>query len=231
MTEPGIGAGNLNLMSDLVGSSAARYAEDHTSPFDGPAAAVAAWTQSNARAPGMMSGLLEARLLEALIVVGGARRVLEIGTFTGVGALTMAAALPADGRVTTLEVDTDTAATARRHFDASPYGSRIELIVGDALETIAGLEGAFDLVYIDAWKTDYPAYYDAVVPKLAKRGVLVADNLFLGGAVLGASAEDGTVGIREFARRVQQDDRMHNVLMTIGDGVMLAWRRPAGRDS
>jgi caffeoyl-CoA O-methyltransferase len=214
-------------MSDLVASSAARYAEDHTSPFDGPVAAVAAWTQGNARAPGMMSGLLEARLLEVLIVVGGARRVLEIGTFTGVGALAMAAALPADGRVTTLEVDADRAATARRHFDSSPYGRRIELIVGDALESIAGLEGSFDLVYIDAWKTDYPAYFDAVVPKLAKRGVLVADNLFLGGAVLGASAEDGTVGIREFADRVQHDEEMHNVLLTIGDGVMLAWRRPA----
>lgn len=223
-----IGAGNLALVSDLTGSSAARYAEDHTSPFDGQLADVAAWTQGNARSPGMMSGLLEARLLEALIVVGGARRVLEIGTFTGIGALTMAAALPDGGRVMTLEVDPDRAATARRHFDASPYGSRIELIVGDALETLAGLEGAFDLVYIDAWKTDYPAYYDAVVPKLAERGVLVADNLFLGGAVLGASAADRTVGIREFARRVQHDEQMHNVLLTIGDGVMLAWRRPAG---
>ena len=214
-------------MSDLVESSAARYAEDHTSPLDGPVAALAAWTRGNARAPGMMSGPVEARLLEALIVVGGARRVLEIGTFTGVGALTMAAALPADGRVITLEVDPDRAATARRHFDASPYGSRIELIVGDALETIAGLEGAFDLVYIDAWKTDYPAYYEAIVPKLADRGVLVADNLFLGGAVLGESTEDGTAGIREFARRVQHDEQVHNVLLTVGDGVMLAWRRPA----
>ncbi len=218
-------------MSDLVGPAAAKYAEDHTSPFDGPVAALAAWTQGNARAPGMMSGLLEARLLEALIVVGGARRVLEIGTFTGVGALTMAAALPTDGRVITLEVDADRAATARLHFDASPYGSRIELIVGDALESIAGLGGAFDLVYIDAWKTDYPAYYDAVLPKLARRGVLVADNLFLGGAVFRAGAQDGTGGIRQFAHRVQDDERMHNVLLTIGDGVMLAWRRPAARDS
>ena len=225
------GAGSLVLVSDLVRSSAARYAEQHTSPFDGPVAAVAAWTQGNARAPGMMSGLSEARLLEALIVVGGARRVLEIGTFTGVGALAMAAALPADGRVMTLEVDADRAATARRHFDASPYGNRIELIVGDALESIASLEGPFDLVYIDAWKTDYPAYYDAVVPKLGERGVLVADNLFLGGAVLGASSDGGTAGIREFARRVQHDDKMHNVLLTIGDGVMLAWRRPAVTDS
>jgi caffeoyl-CoA O-methyltransferase len=214
-------------MSDLVGSLATRYAEDHTSPFDGSVADVAAWTEGNARSPGMMSGLLEARLLEALIVVGGARHVLEIGTFTGLGALTMAAALPAEGRVVTLEVDADRAATARRHFDASPYGSRIELIVGDAFESIAGLEGTFDLVYLDAWKMDYPAYYDAVLPRLAQRGVLVADNLFQGGSVLGSGADADTVGIREFARRVQGDELMHNVLLTIGDGVMLAWRHPA----
>jgi predicted O-methyltransferase YrrM len=174
----------------------------------------------------MMSGLAEARLLEALIVIGGARHVLEIGAFTGVGALTMAAALPADGRVTTLEIDPRIAAVARHHFDASPNGSCIELIVGDALETIAGLAGPFDLVYIDAWKADYPRYYDAVLPKLAERGVIVADNLFRAGAALDAAATDlGTVGIRHFARQVQDDTRMHNVLLTIGDGVMLAWRR------
>jgi caffeoyl-CoA O-methyltransferase len=215
-------------VSDLVGSAAVRYAEDNTSPFDGQLAVAAAWTQINTSAPGMMSGLAEARLLEALIVVGGARHVLEVGTFTGVGALTMAAALPAEGRVTTLEVDEDIAAVARRHIDADPNGRRIELIVGDALETIARLEGPFDLVYIDARKADYPAYYDAVLPKLAERGVIVADNLFRDGAALDATAEDdGTVGIREFARRVQQDKRVNNVLLTIGDGVMLAWRRRA----
>lgn len=215
-------------MSDLIASAAARYAEDHTSPFEGPLAAAAEWTQSNTPAPEMMSGLAEARLLEALIVVGGARHVLEIGGFTGVGTLTMAAALPADGRVTTVEVDEDVAVAARRHFDSSPHGSRIELIVGDALETVPGLEGPFDLVYIDAWKADYPAYYDAVLPKLAGRGVIVADNLFRAGAALDRSDEDeGTVGIREFARRVQQDEHVHNVLLTIGDGVLLAWRSPA----
>jgi len=215
-------------MTELITAAAERYAEEHTSPFDGQIATAAAWTQGNTAAPQMMSGLAEARLLEALIVVGGARRVLEIGTFTGVGALTMAAALPADGRVTTLEVDEDNAATARRHIDASPVGSRVELIVGEALDTIAGLEGPFDLVYVDAWKADYPAYYDAVLPKLSERGVIVADNLFRAGSALDPSAEDeGTVGIREFARQVQADERVHNVLLTIGDGVMLAWRRPA----
>jgi caffeoyl-CoA O-methyltransferase len=216
-------------VSDLVASAAARYAEENTSPFEDQIAAAAAWTQGNTRSPGMMSGLAEARLLEALIVVGGGRHVLEIGTFTGVGTLTIAAALPVDGRVTTLEVDEDIAAVARRHFDASPYGHRVELIVGDALETIAGLEGPFDLVYIDAWKANYPQYFDAVLPKLAERGVIVADNLFRGGAALDATDEsESTVGIREFARQVQQEERVHNVLLTIGDGVMLAWHRPAG---
>jgi caffeoyl-CoA O-methyltransferase len=219
-------------MSESIGSAAVRYAENHTSQFYGPVAAAAAWTHGNAPAPGMMSGLAEARLLEALIVVGGARHVLEIGTFTGVAALTMAAALPADGRVTTLEVDEDAAAVARRHIEASPYGRRIELIVGDALQTIGSLQGPFDLVYIDAWKSDYPAYYDAVLPKLGEHGVVVADNLFRDGAALDPTVEDeGTLGIREFARRVHHDERVHNVLLTIGDGVMLAWRRPAGSES
>jgi caffeoyl-CoA O-methyltransferase len=176
----------------------------------------------------MMSGLAEARLLEVLIVASGARRVLEIGTFTGFGTLTMAAAVGPEGHVTTLEVDEDTAATAARHFETSPHGDRIELIVGHALDTLTRLDGPFDLVYIDAWKADYPAYYDAVVPKLAPRGVVVADNLFRAGAVLESGGDAGTEAMRAFAGYVQKDSRMHNVLLTIGDGVMVAWPAPEG---
>jgi O-methyltransferase len=216
-------------VTDLIAPAAVDYAEQHTSAFAGAIAAAVAWTQDNTTTPIMMSGLAEARLLEALIVLSGAQRVLEIGTFTAVGTLSMAAALPAGGTVTTLELDPDTAASARRHIDASPYADRIELIVGNALETIDGLTGPFDLVYIDAWKADYPRYYDAVVPKLAARGIIVADNLFRDGSVLDPSARDeGTLGMRKFTTRVQADASMHNVLLTIGDGVMLAWRRPPG---
>jgi caffeoyl-CoA O-methyltransferase len=215
-------------VSELISAAAEGYALERTTPFDGTLAAAAAWTQDNTSSPQMMSGLAEARLLETLIVVGAARRVLEIGTFTGVGSLTMAAALGEGGRVTTLEVNEDNAAIARRHIDASPFADRIELIVGDALATISSLEGPFDLVYIDAWKPDYPAYYDLVMPKLAQRGVIVADNLFRdGGALDPATTDPGNLGIREFARRAQADDRVHNVLLTVGDGVMLIWRAPA----
>jgi caffeoyl-CoA O-methyltransferase len=139
----------------------------------------------------------------------------------------MAAAVGPHGTVTTIELDPDTAANAQRHFDASPVGDRIRLIVGDALKTVTDLDGPFDLVWIDAWKSDYPAYYEAVLPKLAPRGVIAADNLFRGGQAMDPSAEDeSTVGIREFARRVQADERVDNVLLTVGDGVMLAWRSP-----
>ena len=211
-------------MVDLVDLAAEQYATEHTSAMTGALATAAEWTAQHTASPGMMSGLAEARLLEALIVAGGATRVLEIGTFTGVGALTMAAAMPADGRVTTLEADPETAATARTHFAASPHGSRIELIEGDARAMLERLEGPFDLVYIDAWKADYPFYYATALPKLAPRGVLVADNLFRGGATLDPTAEDAsTLGMREFADTVQRDPRVHNVLLTIGDGVMLVW--------
>lgn len=214
-------------MTELVLGEAAAYAEAHTTPPVDQLREVAEWTQSHTRSPGMMSGVPEARLLQALIVVGGARTVLEIGTFTGFGALAMAAALPADGRVTTLEVDQETAAIARGHIEGSPHAERIELIVGDARETLQRLEGPFDLVYIDAWKPDYPAYLAAVVPKLAERGVIVADNLLRRGDVLDGDTEDpGVLGLREFAQRVQDDDRLDNVLLTVGDGLMLAWRRP-----
>jgi caffeoyl-CoA O-methyltransferase len=213
-------------VSELISSAAAAYAAEHTTPFDGQLAEVAAWTRQHTDVPQMMSGLAEARLLQALIAVGGARRVLEIGTFTGLGALAMAEALGDGGRVTTLEVDPERAARAAQFFAHSPHGERIELIEGNALETIAGLDGPFDLVYIDAWKSDYPAYYEAVIGKLADRGVIVADNMFRSGGVLDPDSEDeGILGLREFARRVQQDDRVNNVLLTVGDGLMLAWRR------
>ncbi|MHB8659467.1 MAG: O-methyltransferase [Solirubrobacteraceae bacterium] len=215
-------------MTDIVSVQTLRYAEAHTTPAAGELESIAAWTAANTSSPGMMSGTPEARLLEGLIVAGGATQILEIGTFTGFGTLVMAGAMAAAGRVTTLEVDEEMAAVARRHFDASPHGGRIELLVGDALQTLERLEGPFDLVYIDAWKSDYPAYYEAVLPKLGGRGVIVADNLFRAGRALDPAADDeSTVGIREFARRVQADERVHNVLLTVGDGLMLAWPRPA----
>jgi len=214
-------------MNELISAAAENFAAAHTTPFDGPLAAASDWTRANTRWPEMMAGLPEARLLEALIVVSGARSVLELGTFTGVGALAMAAALPTGGRVVTLERDPDNAAMARGHIAASPLADRIELIEGDAREKLPGLAGPFDLVWIDAWKADYPHYLDAVLPKLAPRGIIVADNMFRHGATLTpTSGDDDTRGVLDFLRQVQQHPRLHNVLLTVGDGLLLAWPAP-----
>jgi len=214
-------------MDELISAAAEEFAAAHTTPFDGAVGQASNWTRANTPWPGMMAGLPEARLLEALIVISGARSVLELGTFTGVGALAMAAALPPDGRVITLERDPDNAAAARRHIAASPVGNQIELIEGDARETLPLLPGPFDLVWIDAWKADYPHYLDLLLPKLAARGIIVADNLFRDGATLPpASDDEATRGVIDFARQVQEHDRLHNVLLTVGDGLLLAWPAP-----
>jgi caffeoyl-CoA O-methyltransferase len=201
------------------------YAAAHSSPPPEPLAEVAADTQEAMRSPGMMSGLVESRLLEGLIAISGARRVLEVGTFTGFGALTMAAALPDDGRVITLERNEDTAAVARAHIERSEHGPKVELIVGDAREELGRLDGPFDLVFIDAWKSDYVHYYEAALELLSPRGIIVADNVLWGGTVLDDSIDEGeTRGLRAFNEHVQADARVHNVLLSVGDGLMLAWR-------
>jgi caffeoyl-CoA O-methyltransferase len=203
------------------------YAAAHTTPPPEALAGVAADTQEAMPSPGMMSGLVESRLLEALIAISGARRVLEVGTFTGFGALTMAAALPADGRVITLERDEDTAAVARAHIERSEHAGRIELIVGDARDELARLEGPFDLVFIDAWKSDYVHYYEAALSLLSPRGIIVADNVLWGGSVLRDAPGGEAGGVQAFNEHVQADPRVHNVLLSVGDGLMLAWRAPA----
>ncbi len=204
------------------------YAADHTSPEHPVLARVAEETRAGEEAHGMMVGLLEGRFLETLVWLSGARRVLEIGCFTGYSALSMAAVLPPDGTITTCEVDPRRAATARAHMDASPWGDRIDIRVGPALETLAGLDGPFDLVFIDADKTNYANYYEAVLPKLAERGLVVADNVLWSGRVLDEEDQSAdTVAIRAFNDLVRHDSRVTCVMATVRDGVLLV--RHAGQ--
>src|SRR5687767_3088642 len=146
----------------VVNEDIEAYAAAHTTPEDPYLAEVAAATRASQEGHGMMVGLLEGRFLETLVWLSGARRVLEIGCFTGYSALSMAAALPPDGTITTCEVDEERAAMARRHFAASPWADRIRLLEGPALESIAGLDGPFDLIFIDADKVNYPNYYEEI---------------------------------------------------------------------
>jgi caffeoyl-CoA O-methyltransferase len=127
--------------------------------------------------------------------------------------------------VITIELNEDTAAIARDHIASSEHGGKIELIVGDAREELARLEGPFDLVFIDAWKRDYVHYYEAALARLAPRGIIVADNVLWGGTVADESTGEGEArGVRAFNEHVHADERVRNVLLTVGDGLMLVWR-------
>jgi caffeoyl-CoA O-methyltransferase len=201
-----------------------RYTEVHTSPEPPWLAAVAEATRAETSAPQMMVGHVEGRFLATLVALTRARLVLEVGTFTGYSALAMAAALPEGGRIVTCEVDERHAAIARRHVEASPYADRIEIRLGPAAETIAGLDGPFDLVFVDADKVGYLAYYEAVLPKLAPTGVIVADNVFQRGRVL-EPEDDSARAIAEFNDRVVADDRVEVVMLTVRDGMSLIRHR------
>jgi caffeoyl-CoA O-methyltransferase len=210
-------------MTDIVIAEIEQYALEHTSAPGELLADVAARTRSElSDRARMMVGALEGRFLEALVFGMGARRILEIGTFTGYSSISMASAMPRDGKIITCELAPAHIALARRHIGASPYADRIEIREGPALETIATLDGPFDFVFIDADKASYLDYYEATLPKLAPRGLLAADNTLWGGQVIdpGDQSSD-TLAIRRFNDHVRSDPRVICVQLTIRDGVTL----------
>jgi caffeoyl-CoA O-methyltransferase len=210
----------------VVADEIERYAESHTTPPDALLAAVAAETRASLKDSAMLTGTIEGRLLETLVFVSGARRVLELGTYSGYSALSMAAGLPADGRIDTCEVDAEHAEVARRLIASSAYADRITVHEGPALETIERLEGPFDLIFLDADKVNYLRYYEALLPRLAERGLLVADNTLWSGRVADESeGGEATVALRAFNERVLADPRVVCVLLTVRDGVTLIRRR------
>ena len=216
-------------MISVVGADLERYVEDHTTPPPEPLGLLAAETERTFPAPEMMVGPVEGRFLEMLVFATGARRVLEIGTFTGYSALSMAAGLASDGRIVSCDVDPRAVDVARRFIERSPYAGRIDIRLGPALDTLRHLDGPFDLVFIDADKTNYANYYESVLPKLAERGLIVVDNTLWSGAVLDETDQsDDTVAIRAFNDALRNDDSVICVQLTIRDGVTLIRRRADG---
>jgi caffeoyl-CoA O-methyltransferase len=212
-------------VTDIVDPALDAYAAAHTTAPPAHLEALAGHTRETLDSPGMMTGRLEGRYLELLTFALGARSVLEIGTFGGYSALSMAAGLAPGGHITSCEISPVHAEFARRHIASSPHAGAIDVVVGPALATIAGLEGPFDFVFIDADKASYPAYLEAVLPKLAPRGLIAADNTLWSGRILDPSdTSDDTVALRRFNDDLSTDPRVVVVLTTVRDGVTLIRR-------
>jgi caffeoyl-CoA O-methyltransferase len=212
-------------MAPLLSDSLDAYVDAHATPLEPLLVELHEATYASLSYPQMIAGPVLGRLLRFLVAMLAPRLVVEIGTFSGYSALAMAGGLPDGGRIVTCELSPERAAFAQGYFDRSPYGERIELRVGPALDTVGALDGPFDFVFIDADKEGYTGYYEAVVPKLAPRGVIAVDNTLYGGDVADPT-EDGGRGMAAFNEHVLGDPRTESVLLSVRDGVTLI--RPAG---
>ena len=175
---------------------------------------------------GMMSTPDEAALLTMLARLMGARSALEVGTFTGYGAISIARGLADDGRLTVLELREEYADIARRNLEQAGLADRVDFILGPAEESLAAMpeEPQFDFVYLDADKTGYPGYYDLILPRMVPGGLLLIDNVLLRGAVLDPQ-DDRSRTVDDLNNRITADDRVDSVMVLVADGLTLVRKR------
>ncbi|MBX7100195.1 MAG: class I SAM-dependent methyltransferase [Myxococcaceae bacterium] len=201
------------------------YAEAHSDPESPLLAELAKETaQTFGQLSRMQVGRLEGAFLTLVTKLVGARRVLEVGTFTGCSALCFAAGLPDDGEVITCDIEPKHVELAQRYFQRSPLGRKIHVRLGDAVQTLGGLSGPFDVVFLDADKGNYQRYYELALPLLRSGGLLLADNTLWSGRVLKPQDED-TRALAAFNDAVAQDARVERVVLTLRDGVTMVRKR------
>jgi predicted O-methyltransferase YrrM len=180
---------------------------------------------------GMQIGADQAAFLALLVRSSAAKRCIEIGTFTGYSALAIAAALPKDGRLVCCDISEEWTSIARRHWSAAGVSGRIDLRIAPALDTLKNLlargeAGNFDFAFIDADKSGYDAYYEACLKLLKPGGLIALDNMLWSGRVINPDHHDAdTDAIRALNTKISNDVRVESVLLTIGDGVMLARKK------
>jgi caffeoyl-CoA O-methyltransferase len=230
----GIGVGYRRSMpvsrSYVVEPDLATYIAAHSTPPDEVQRLLMSATEARTgNAAGMQIGGDQGTLFEILVRAIGVRSAIEIGTFTGYSAMSIARGLPAGGRLICCDVSEEWTSIAREHWALAGVSDRIELRIGPALETIAALPDdlRFDLAFIDADKPNYGNYFDALFPLMHDTGVILVDNTLWSRQVLDPEAtERDTVALRAFNTKIAADDRVSCVILPIGDGVTMIQRRP-----
>jgi caffeoyl-CoA O-methyltransferase len=214
-------------VSYIVPEELERYALEHSTPDLDFFRRLETETRATQTLPQMMVGPLEGQFLGWLVWLSDARRILEIGTFTGYSSISMALALPDGGRIVTLDVNEETTAVARRYAEEAGVAEKIDYRVGPALEELHRLDGPWDVVFIDADKESYVDYYENVLPKLTERGFIVADNVLWSGRVLEEDGDESTKAVRAFNEHVSSDERVECLMLTVRDGMTLIRPRRA----
>lgn len=206
---------------DFIDEKIENYAFDHTQDEGGLLQRLIKETYNDLEIPHMLCGRIEGRFLKLLAQLLQAKRILEIGTFSGYSALSMAEALPDDGELFTCEIDPSAIAVAKKYFAESAqsaHGKKITLLEGPALESLKTLDGVFDMAFIDADKENYLNYYNAVLPIIRPGGLIAVDNVLWSGRVL-APQDSSDHAIHNFNEAVVKDDRVEPVMLTVRDGI------------
>ena len=203
---------------DFIDEKIEEYAFDHTSYEGDLLEQLEEETYKKLEIPQMTTGRIEARLLKLLARLVGAKRILEIGTFAGYSALSMAEALPEEGELVTCEIDPEAIIFAKKYFNLSEHGKKITLMEGSALESLKKISGPFDMAFIDADKENYSNYYEAILPLIRSGGLMAIDNVLWSGRVLDPQ-DKSDKAIHQLNERVIQDERVESVLLTVRDGL------------
>lgn len=212
------------MASFVVNEKIETYAKSHSTPPEEIFLELEKETHKKMDLPQMLTGILEGRFLKMLVQITQAKRVLEIGTFTGYGTLWMAEGLCSEGKIITCDVDPKHLALARTFFDCSPHGQKIEIQKGNALKTLKTLQPEFDFIFIDADKVNYPNYYEESLRLLRRGGLLALDNMLWGGSVLDPKDQESRT-LHKLNEKIAGDSRVEAVLLTVRDGIQLVRKR------
>lgn len=208
---------------EFISEALSHYCETHSEKEPELLNALNRETHLKVLSPRMLSGHLQGRILSFISKMKQPACVLEIGTYTGYSALCLAEGLAENGELFTIDPNEETNIVARKYFDASVYANKIKLMQGDAKNIIPRINKKFDLVFIDADKKNYPAYFDLIIEDVNKGGIIIADNVLWSGKVINEidKMDPDTRIIHEFNNKVNADSRVTNLLLPVRDGLLI----------
>lgn len=195
------------------------YCVEHSTPMDQLLYELDRETHLKTLAPRMSSGPIQGRILSLISNLVNPKFILEIGTFTGYSTLNLVRGLQSDGKLITIEINAELEYLSKKYFEKSGHGNLITQHIGDAKEIIPTLQYEFDLIFLDAAKKDYPIYYDLILPKLKKGGIILADNILWSGKILDQKMDKTSLILDKFNKKIVVDSRVENVILPLRDGI------------
>jgi caffeoyl-CoA O-methyltransferase len=206
---------------NLVSPEIEKYIEAHTTDESEVLQQLNRKTQTDVLMAQMLSGKVQGQFLKFISQMLQPERVLEIGTFTGYAAICLAEGLTENGKLFTIDINEELEAIVKTHVEKAGLQNKIIQIIGNAAQEIQQLNETFDLVFIDADKQNYGLYFDLVIDKVRSGGIILADNVLWSGKIINEQKDKDTQKLAEFNDKVQQDDRVENVIVSIRDGIMM----------